>query len=241
MKLSNFNIRPVVIGMMLLSSGFASAASITLDGTNVSFTFDDTLLGLYGTPSVTGDTMYFTPTGFRAVSTNGAGTVINSSNMNIVITSNDGMELSYIAFQERGDYSLNGGGSSVDVSGQIRAFDIANPLTVEDSAFILTSSNLSINDNKLHNWVATANLDLSTALWDDVSAINFTLENILEATTVSRFSKAFIDKKFAGFSITASSIDGSAPPSAVPVPTAAWLFGSGLIGLVGVSRRRAMA
>jgi hypothetical protein len=26
---------------------------------------------------------------------------------------------------------------------------------------------------------------------------------------------------------------------AVPVPTAAWLFGSGLIGLAGVSRRRA--
>lgn len=29
-----------------------------------------------------------------------------------------------------------------------------------------------------------------------------------------------------------------ATPSAVPVPTAAWLFGSGLLGLVGVARRR---
>jgi hypothetical protein len=27
-------------------------------------------------------------------------------------------------------------------------------------------------------------------------------------------------------------------PSAVPVPAAAWLFGSGLLGLVGVARRR---
>ncbi len=31
---------------------------------------------------------------------------------------------------------------------------------------------------------------------------------------------------------------GAAPVSAVPVPAAAWLFGSGLIGLVGVSRRK---
>jgi hypothetical protein len=27
-------------------------------------------------------------------------------------------------------------------------------------------------------------------------------------------------------------------PSAVPVPAALWLFGSGLLGLVGVARRR---
>ena len=28
------------------------------------------------------------------------------------------------------------------------------------------------------------------------------------------------------------------PPSAVPVPSAVWLFGSGLLGLVGIARRR---
>jgi hypothetical protein len=34
-----------------------------------------------------------------------------------------------------------------------------------------------------------------------------------------------------------SKLDTSVPPNAVPVPPAAWLFASGLIGLVGVSRR----
>lgn len=33
-------------------------------------------------------------------------------------------------------------------------------------------------------------------------------------------------------------IDCTPPPSAVPVPAAVWLFGSGLLGLVGVARRR---
>ena len=32
---------------------------------------------------------------------------------------------------------------------------------------------------------------------------------------------------------------GTATPSAVPVPAAVWLFGSGLLGLVGVARRKA--
>ena len=33
-------------------------------------------------------------------------------------------------------------------------------------------------------------------------------------------------------------ISATAPPSAVPVPAAVWLFGSGLLGLVGVARRK---
>jgi hypothetical protein len=36
-------------------------------------------------------------------------------------------------------------------------------------------------------------------------------------------------------------IAGNAPVSAVPLPAAVWLFGSGLLGLVGVSRRRKTA
>jgi hypothetical protein len=32
--------------------------------------------------------------------------------------------------------------------------------------------------------------------------------------------------------------DGGTPPELIPVPAAVWLFGSGLLGLVGVARRR---
>jgi hypothetical protein len=35
--------------------------------------------------------------------------------------------------------------------------------------------------------------------------------------------------------------DGIDPPAAVPVPAAVWLFGSGLIGLAGIARRRRKA
>jgi hypothetical protein len=32
--------------------------------------------------------------------------------------------------------------------------------------------------------------------------------------------------------------DGGTQPELIPVPAAVWLFGSGLLGLVGVARRR---
>ncbi len=40
---------------------------------------------------------------------------------------------------------------------------------------------------------------------------------------------------------TISSVDMGPQPSAVPVPAAAWLLGSGLLGLVGVARRKVAA
>jgi len=43
---------------------------------------------------------------------------------------------------------------------------------------------------------------------------------------------------FAGADIDAIGAATSAAPAAVPVPAAMWLFGSGLLGLVGVARRK---
>jgi len=41
-----------------------------------------------------------------------------------------------------------------------------------------------------------------------------------------------------GGTILGVDLKQTVPPSAVPVPAAVWLFGSGLIGLVGVARRK---
>ncbi|MHB8471611.1 MAG: PEP-CTERM sorting domain-containing protein [Gammaproteobacteria bacterium] len=239
MKKITFSLRPVVVGMLLIGSSVAGASMITLNGTDVKFTYDDSLTGLFGAPSVSGNTLFFTPTAFNAISTKGEGTVITNSNMNILVTPKDGAKMSSVALQERGDYSLKGAGSSVDVAGQLRAFDVNHSFTVFDSADITPTAPMTTVDNKYHNWTATSSLNLSSADWQKASAINFTIENVLEATTTEKASKAFVDKKFAGMQISVATGggDGSGPPAAVPVPAAMWLFGSGLLGLVGVSRR----
>lgn len=233
------NVRPIVTGILLAISGIASAASVTLNGTDVSFTYDDANTGLFGSPTVSGNTIFFTPTDFKAVSTNGAGTMVTSSTVNVVITPHQGNALTSLSLTERGDYSLDGEGSSVGIGGQLRVFSMNDPINVEDSSFITTASNLTINDNLYHNWTAGAGVDLTGAQWSKTSAVNMTLENVLEATTSgSGPSKAFIEKKFAGVGITV----GLVPPASVPIPAAMWLFGSGLLGLVGVARReRAIA
>ncbi len=41
-----------------------------------------------------------------------------------------------------------------------------------------------------------------------------------------------------GASVFSTSLKGVSAPSAVPLPAAIWLFGSGLIGLLGISRRK---
>lgn len=45
----------------------------------------------------------------------------------------------------------------------------------------------------------------------------------------------------ANFDITSVHFDSFVTPSAVPVPAAVWLFGSGLLGLVGIARRKKKA
>jgi len=59
------------------------------------------------------------------------------------------------------------------------------------------------------------------------------LLKILNVTTeYSAGNFSFSSAEATGFSTTAI------PVSVVPVPAAAWLFGSGLIGLIGVARRK---
>ena len=233
------NMRPVAVGILLATSGLVSAATVTLNGSDVSFTYDDTNMGLFGSPTVSGNTIFFTPTNFKAVSTNGEGLVITTSTVNFVVTPNQGKAITSLALTERGDYSLDGEGSSVGIGGQMRVFSMNDPINVADSSFITSASDLTTNDNLYHNWTAGAGVDLTGAQWSKTSAVNMTLENVLEATTSgSGPSKAFIEKKFAGVGITV----GLVPPASVPVPAAMWLFGSGLLGLMGVARReRAVA
>ena len=92
----------------------------------------------------------------------------------------------------------------------------------------------------LFNWGATADIDVLN-IWDaNGNSVDIDGDGIA--------GWGMIDGAFIGFNANFTVSPGSPLPiqsyagaaSVVPVPAAAWLFGSGLLGLVGVARRKAV-
>lgn len=225
--------KTLTAGIFLLGQAFSGvvlAASVTLSGTTVDFTFDDAMLGLFGPANVSGNSLYFTPTNFKAQSLNGAGFALTNETMNIKVSTHSDWLFSSIGLVERGDYLLLGSGSMADVAGQMRIFDVATPL-VDVTASIVSSSPLNLVGLPTHNWDAQVSTDLSA--WNTTQMINVTIENLLLASTGAMPSLAFVEKKFVGLTVVTA-----------PIPEAEtyamMLAGLGLVGFAAMRRRAAL-
>jgi len=222
-------------GILVLScamSGAAYAAPVTLTGTNIDFTFDNSLLGLFGQPTVTGNTLFFTPVDFSATSVNGEGYVLTNDTLNVKISAHPGATFNSLNLTEKGDYMLLGNGGTADVSGQLRVFDVASPL-VDLTSTIMPTTPLNLTGVPTKNWVANASINLSTMSL--AKTLNVTLENLLLTSTNAASSLAFAEKKFVGLSLTTGG-------AVTPVPEAEtysmMLAGLGLVGLMVARRNR---
>ena len=200
-----------------LLSGQSLAASVTVAGNTVSFTFDSALTGLFGAPTVVGDSIYFTPTSFKALSSNRERFDFTSQTFNIAVSANAGYEVAGASLAEQGDYYIIGRGhgrhdhhdrfARVAVGGKFIMRDLEAPAhKVSSSIFAdapLTDTT-SLGHFDTSEWAASANLAVP-ASWGGadgiVSGVNLTLQNLLIASSFSCASSAFIEKKFAGIEI----------------------------------------
>jgi hypothetical protein len=221
--------RTKIFGMFLSAAvmGSAHAIPVTLVGSDVDFTFDNSLTGKYGQPVVSGDTLYFTPTTFIAQSSNGVGYVLTPETINISATAHTGKTIGTANLAERGDYLLLGSSATADVTGQLRAFDVANP-GVDMSSAITPTSALNLSGVPSKNWFAAATVDVSS--WKTAKTLNFTLENFLLASTTNPDSLAFVQKKYAGLTIMTSAV----PEAQVSM---LMLAGLGFVGFTVVRSR----
>jgi PEP-CTERM motif len=227
--------RSLLVGLLALTCAHAQAAMILLNGTNFDVRYDDSALGNYGNPSVSGNTVFFTPTTFRAESLNGTGFATSVGTVNFQILAKDNFALLDITLLERGDYLLRGADSFVGVSGQTRAFNLRNPM-MDISSPIISTSNLNVATGSQQNWQGTSTLNLASLGLTDKQAVTYTVENLLEAYTESAGSgpkRAFIEKKFVGFSVSSSSIVSPVPEASTYLMM---LVGLGVFGLF--ARRR---
>ncbi len=214
----------------LLLSTTLSAAPITLLGDNVSFTFDDATL--FGIGSVTGNSLFFQPTNFKAESLNGAGVVAASETLKIIVKSIADYKITSLAMVERGDYIQNGLDSSVAAAGSLGVVSKTKNcgLFSCNALSVFNVGGLADTGGVLAGWSGGTDIVLAdTAGWGDDSFLSVTFQNDLTATTLTQGEQAFIQKKFGAIGIAVNP---------VPVPAAVWLFGSGLIGIIATARRR---
>ena len=227
--------RSIILLFVLGAFAFANAVSadevtVSDPGSSFDLIYDTDNLGLFGVPTLVNNTVFFTPTTFFALSEDGVPPlgdgeeITNSTVVFRLVAKDPSTLLQNFQVQANGDYRLDGAGTSVDVDGQIRLFDPEDPFN-QFTDHLTTSSDLTIADSNTHDWVATAAIGFSGA-----NEVVITLQNILTASSTMLGTSAFIEKKFEGVQI-----------SVIPLPAAAWLFGSSLLGLGLVRRRRTVA
>lgn len=217
----------------------AQAALVTQFGTNVSFTYDDSTL--FGVGTVNGNNIFFTPDNFVAQSQNGAGLVTITDTLDIKVTSLDPVNflLTNAKLTESGDYQISDFGTLGNASVRARATlggsglvapgfgNAGSPFSVSDSfdtGVITTPTNST-------DWTGSAMIGNFGGPAYHATELDITIENVLDADTGDTGDLANIAKKFVGNTI-------GLEINAVPVPAAVWLFASGLLGMVGMARRR---
>ena len=217
-----------------LLGGNAVAATTTLTGTYVSYTFDDADLGLFGAASLSGDDLVFAPTNFTAFSADGLpGAAVHT--LHIDVSANSGYVLSAITLSESGGYSL-GGGASVFVTGNITALDTEGTTSNQMIGDIVTTAPLDVNGTAT-SWSANAGIVLPASGWGGadgiVNGMGLMITNQLFATT-GPGGTAEVWKNAVNLHVVTS-----------PVPEAQTyamlLAGLGLVGLVVRRKRRAEA
>ncbi|MGB5395764.1 MAG: VPLPA-CTERM sorting domain-containing protein [Gammaproteobacteria bacterium] len=240
---------------------FSGTSVMYLDVTETANTPGDTE-PLFSSPTVTGNTLDFNPKGFAA-SAGGGGVDITDGQLNFMLRSIAGSAINSVIISESGDYTLFGTGSAVTSVLAAASFSyvsvlevdgvaLANPLKLSSSSASF-SLDLANNSGAASPWGLSLSVDVNAALTNagvsfngGATRLDVALDNILGAISEPS-SLALIAKKDFKLEV----ITEAFPPnrdglienpitnvSAVPVPAAAWLFASGLIGLTAVSRRK---
>jgi hypothetical protein len=198
---------------LLALAASTQAAIVTVSGVNFDLRYDDAQLSLFGTPTLAGNTVFFTPGSFVAQSTNGAGLRETAADVTIELVARNGFAFNSIGVGALGDYRLLGNGSRIEVDGGISVSAGGN--TAQAGLLVDASTPLNLVDGQLHDWRASSGVDSGTASWlPTATSLLFTLDQVLRAytdPTEAGIRQAFVEHKFSGLEI---SVGGQAVPGA---------------------------
>ena len=221
----------VLAAAVLLFAVPAYSAVIMLPGNTVNFFYDDNQPGMaaYGTLTAVNDSIFATPTGFRAESADGINDMFSALGTVIVVLKS-GYKFESVTVAQQGDYQLDGVGAAVTSSAILDVSDTAVPTTTVSTA-LGSTSDFTIQGS-LTSWSSDATVDLSTAMWNGVGSIDLTLDSMLDASTLNQGELAFIQNKLVGSGLM------TVVTVPLPLPAGLWLFVSGFVMLFSSCRRR---
>lgn len=211
----------------------ASAAIVTIDGDFFDISFDNALFDLFGSPTIVGDAVVWTPsadTGFAAEAGFGLPQVKKvSDTVTITIVADPGYKLTGSSLTESGNYYYFGDATvGVKAAGDLRMTGLgplAGPVvsTLTTSAFVK-------NDNfdfDTQNWSGSASVVLGT----QISSATVSIYNLLAAWAIPPdVQSAYIEKRNVTLSV------GVVP---IPEPSTWAMLGLG-VGMIGFAIRRKM-
>lgn len=219
-----------------------NAQAVTLSGATVDYSFDDTALdALFGTFSVLlgTDTLQFLPLTWKTTSpsilfpTGGIDSLLNAITPLITVTAKTGYTLNKMSLYERGDYKrvqfYPGNSTYVSVAGQF----IVNNVVHQTGADDVGESDGELDHVKIIDPPSGSSLtqpwDLEASTFVSGDWAVFQVQNAVTVASANVFNSAFLHKK---------AIEITVGTTVVPLPPAAWMLGSALVGLVAVGRRK---
>ena len=167
-----------VLGVSVaLFAGNAMAAMQNLEGTNVFYSFDDA--SLFGTATVSGDNLIFSPTAFEAVSAGAP--AFTSQLLNVTVTAKTNYQLNAFSLAESGGYTRSSG-TSIGATGTFSVLDDFEGMNNTDTKSFATAPFSALSGV----WNTAANLAVPVAGWGDdgvVNTIKLTISNNLFITS----------------------------------------------------------
>jgi hypothetical protein len=215
--------------MVIAFSGSSNAELITIDGSHVSFSYDDSQpdLAIFGAPTVSGDSLSFMSPNFSASREGATGTVYTKGFFKVTINSLSlDTTISNLALTEKGDYTKEGPTANVIAKGTLTATDLINSTSSisQIKATTVPFPQTSFEGDS-GTWQANAN-----AAFNNSISVEALIHSILGARSGSVDDIANINKT--SVLLTAYTV------TAVPLPQAVWLFGAGLLGILKLSKRK---
>ena len=174
---------------------------------------------------------------FDATEFDGIG--IGEGTSSLTLTSHNAELATFISFGTQGSFYLNGQGTGTltDLGNGSGDWSMDLPLYAEWSTNIFNFNDISLSTNASYSYNLTDSITGSTST-QTISGISMDYESG-DAFLVGQSTVTESGHPWEGLRITLG-IHGNDPVlvSAVPVPGAVWLMGSGLIALFGFSKRK---